>query len=147
MKLHPDFKDLLAEFGRDAVRYLIVGGYAVAFHGRPRATKDIDLWLAGDAENLARAARALGRFGAPPQIVDLVATLGPADVVYMGSPPVRVDLLRAIDGVDDFEAAWAAGAPIVARPLTPRRPPGPRRQRPARACAPTSPSGAPTDRC
>jgi hypothetical protein len=108
MNLHPDFKDLLAELARDGVRYLVVGGYAVAFHGRPRATKDIDLWLAGDRDNLARAAEALRRFGAPSQIVGLVAALGPSDIVYMGSPPVRVDLLRAIDGIEDFEAAWSS---------------------------------------
>ncbi len=100
MDLAPDFKELLAEFDRDGVEVVIVGGYAVAFHGRPRATKDIDLLLEGSDANLARAARALARFGAPPVVVSGVEHMGPTDVVFMGQPPLRVDFLRAIDGVD-----------------------------------------------
>ena len=106
MQPHPDFRDLLAEFAREGVRYLLVGGYAVSFHGRPRSTKDIDLWLSGSGENLARAARALERFGAPADIARMVAALGPTDVVFMGAPPVRVDLLRTVDGLEDFEEAY-----------------------------------------
>ena len=64
MDLPPDFRDLLEAFARESVEAVLVGGYAVAFHGRPRATKDIDLVLAGDGDNLARAARALSSFGA-----------------------------------------------------------------------------------
>ena len=56
MDLPPDFRDLLEAFARDGVEAVLVGGYAVAFHARPRATKDIDLVLAGDGDNLARAA-------------------------------------------------------------------------------------------
>ncbi|HZF49641.1 MAG TPA: hypothetical protein VE093_13375 [Polyangiaceae bacterium] len=52
MALHPDFVDLLAAFAEEKVEYLIIGGYAVAFHGRARFTKDIDLWIGGDPENL-----------------------------------------------------------------------------------------------
>ena len=100
MNLYPDFKELLAEFARDAVDVVLVGGYAVAFHGRPRATKDIDLVLEGSDANLERAARALERFGAPPVVVDGVRRQAPTDVVFMGQPPLRVDFLRTIDGVD-----------------------------------------------
>lgn len=103
MDLAPDFKELLVEFGRDAVDVLIVGGYAVAFHGRPRATKDIDLVLEGSAENLERAARALARFGAPSVVVSSVRAMGPTDVVFMGQAPLRVDFLRTIEGVDAAE--------------------------------------------
>lgn len=56
MDLPPDFRDLLAEFDRARVEWLLVGGYAVAFHGRPRATKEFDLLLVGGDDNLARAA-------------------------------------------------------------------------------------------
>jgi predicted nucleotidyltransferase len=103
MDLAPDFKELLAEFARDGVESVLVGGYAVAWHGRPRTTKDIDLVLRGDAENLERAARALARFGAPQVVVDAVRNQAPTDVVFMGQPPLRVDLLRAIDGVETDE--------------------------------------------
>lgn len=106
MDLPLDFKDLLAEFDRAGVEVLLVGGYAVAFHGRPRATKDIDLLLEGSDSNLARAADALARFGAPSNVVDAVRRLGHDDIVYLGQPPLRIDLLRAIDGVD-ASAAFA----------------------------------------
>jgi hypothetical protein len=69
MALHPDFVDLLAAFAEEKVKYLIIGGYAVAFHGRPRFTKDIDLWIGVDPENLTRAAQALALFGAPQPLV------------------------------------------------------------------------------
>jgi len=100
MDLPPDFRELLVEFDRDAVEFLLIGGYAVAFHGRPRATKDIDLMLAGTAENLSRAARALARFGAPNSVSAAVATMQESDVVYLGQAPLRIDLMRTIDGID-----------------------------------------------
>jgi predicted nucleotidyltransferase len=109
--LPPDFKDLLEELALGKVDFVIVGGYAVAFHGRPRATKDIDLVLDGTAENLGRAAAALARFGAPQTVVEGVRTLAPTEVVFIGQPPLRVDFLRAIDGVtstDLFARAIAA---------------------------------------
>ena len=100
MDLPPDFRELLAEFARSGVEAVLVGGYAVAFHGRPRATKDIDLVLEGSPANLQRASEALARFGAPAVVVEAVRMQAPSDVVYLGQPPLRVDLLRAIDGVD-----------------------------------------------
>ena len=99
MDLPPDFSDLLAAFAEEGVEFVVVGGYAVAFHARPRATKDIDLVLLGTAENLDRAADALARFGAPGAVVQATRALAEADVVYLGQPPLRIDLLRAIDGV------------------------------------------------
>ena len=99
MDLPSDFKDLLAEFESGKVEFLLFGGYAVAFHGRPRATKDIDLVLEGSADNLKRAADALARFGAPSNVVQAVACMADSDVVFLGQPPLRVDFLRSIDGV------------------------------------------------
>jgi predicted nucleotidyltransferase len=113
MDLPPDFRELLAEFARSGVEAVLVGGYAVAFHGRPRATKDIDLVLEGSPANLERASEALARFGAPSVVVEAVRTQAPADVVYLGQPPLRVDLLRTIDGVDpECLAARAIAAEI-----------------------------------
>lgn len=100
MDLPPDFRDLLEAFAREGVEAVLVGGYAVAFHARPRATKDIDLVLLGDAENLARAARALSSFGAPRNVVDAVRTLREGEIAYLGQPPLRIDLLRSIEGVE-----------------------------------------------
>src|SRR5690606_35942569 len=100
MDLPPDFRDLLEAFAREGVEAVLVGGYAVAFHARPRATKDIDLVLAGDGDNLARAADALMTFGAPRNVVDAVRTLDEGEIAYLGQPPLRIDLLRTIEGVD-----------------------------------------------
>lgn len=100
MDLPPDFRDLLAAFARESVEFLLIGGYAVAFHAQPRATKDIDILLQGAPANLERAATALERFGAPGSVVAATRTLGEGEVAYMGQAPMRVDLLRTIDGVD-----------------------------------------------
>lgn len=99
MDLPPDFRDLLEEFGRAGVEFVVVGGWAVAFHGRPRATKDIDIVLRGTPDNLARAAEALRRFGAPANVTDALGSMSETDVVYLGEPPLRVDFLRSIDAV------------------------------------------------
>jgi hypothetical protein len=99
MNLPPDFKELLEEFAREGVEHVVIGGYAFAFHGEPRATKVLDVLLGGDDENLQRAARALARYGAPPNVVEATRTLAENEVAYLGSPPLRVDLLRTIDEV------------------------------------------------
>ena len=100
MDLHPDFRDLLAEFVRSGVSFALIGGYAVGHHAKPRATKDLDLLVRGDDENLARVARALEGFGAPKNVVEAARRLGPTEVVYLGAPPVRIDILRSVDGVE-----------------------------------------------
>ncbi len=99
MKLPQDFKDLLEEFARERVEHVVIGGYAFAFHVEPRATKDLDILLEGSKENLERAAGALARYGAPPVVVEGVRNLAETEVVYLGQPPLRIDLLRTIDGV------------------------------------------------
>lgn len=118
MVLPPDFRELLAEFARCGVDAILVGGYAVAYHGRPRYTKDIDLVLAGGDDNLERAAEALTRFGAPSVVVEGVRRQGLTDVVYLGQPPLRIDFLRSIDGVDTAGlAARAVAAEVDGVPL------------------------------
>ena len=72
MSLPQDFRDLLEEFASEEVEHVVIGGYAFAFHAEPRATKDLDVLLLGTEENLFRAARALGRFGAPGHVVEAV---------------------------------------------------------------------------
>jgi hypothetical protein len=118
MKLPRDFKELLEEFAREGVEHLVIGGYAFAFHVEPRATKDLDILLGGGAENLERAATALARCGAPSNVVEATRNLGETEVVYLGRPPLRIDLLRAIDGVacgdalqNAVSAVWE-GTPI-----------------------------------
>lgn len=85
--------------------YLVVGGYAVAFHGRPRFTKDMDIWIGEEPSNLSRVLAALRAFGAPAAALAELQSAGPNDIVWMGAAPVRVEIFRTIPGVD-FPAAW-----------------------------------------
>jgi len=109
MELHPDFRDLLAEFVRSGVRFAVIGGYAVGFHAKPRATKDLDLLVSGEGDNLGRVAAALAEFGAPAPVIAAAAVMGPTEIVYLGVPPVRVDILRSADGLDTEQVIGRAG--------------------------------------
>lgn len=103
--MNHDFAEMLKLLATESVEFLVVGGYAVAGHGVPRATGDIDLWIRPTDENAARVWRALGEFGAPRSRLSPASFTEP-DVVYqIGSPPHRIDFLTTIDGVD-FAAAW-----------------------------------------
>lgn len=117
MDLHPDFKDLLVEFGRFGVKYALLGGYAVGYHSKPRATKDLDLLVSGLDDNLERAADALQAFGAPAHVIEIVRRLSTNEIAHFGVPPVRVDLLRAADGID-AESAIARAQLAVLGDLT-----------------------------
>ena len=109
MDLHPDFRDLLAEFARSGVRFVLLGGYAVGIHAKPRATKDLDLLVSAQGDNLERVASALSAFGAPAGVVSAARTLAPTEVVYLGVPPVRIDILRQADGIDTEQVIQRAG--------------------------------------
>ena len=104
MDLLPDFKDLLSALADSSAEYLVVGGWAVGFHTEPPFTKDLDLLIGSDPANLLRVVEAVRRFGAPPTIVQQLASLGPDEFLFLGAPPARVDLLRTIPGVDFSEA-------------------------------------------
>ena len=105
--MNPDFRDLLAAFLDAGVRFLVVGAHAMAVHGVPRATGDLDVWIAPDPANLDRAWSALAAFGAPLAAMGVTrADLGrPDQVVQVGLPPRRIDILTSISGVG-FEDAW-----------------------------------------
>jgi hypothetical protein len=109
--LHPDFRDLLAEFVRGEVSFAVLGGYAVGHHARPRATKELDLLVSGEGDNLARVAEALGRFRAPANVVAAARTMTDDEILYLGVPPVRVDILRRADGIST-EAALGRAQPV-----------------------------------
>jgi hypothetical protein len=103
--LSPDFRDLLSELSAADARFLIVGGYAVAVHGRPRATKDIDVWVEASRENAPRVLRALKRFGAPLHGLTEHDLTTPEVGLQIGVPPQRIDVLTKVSGVR-FEEAW-----------------------------------------
>ncbi len=105
MALNRDFRDLFAALNEAGARYLLVGGYAVAFHAQPRFTKDLDVWTEPSPGNASGVLDALRRFGAP--LHDLTASdlERPGTVFQIGVPPNRIDIVTAIDGVD-FAEAW-----------------------------------------
>jgi hypothetical protein len=118
MDLPSDLIDLLAEFDAERVEFLLVGGQALALHGLPRFTKYADLWLRDSPLNLECARAALRRFGAPTETVEALGPAGPLDVIWMGHPPNRIDLMKGVPG-GDFDAAWrnrdmvtVAGVPV-----------------------------------
>jgi len=103
--MFPDFKDLLSALNAHRVRYLIVGGYAVGFHAQPRATRDLDILISADAANGGALYAALAQFGAPLEGLTAHDLVEPGSFFRMGTPPVMVDILSRISGVD-FEEAW-----------------------------------------
>jgi hypothetical protein len=105
MDLHPDLIELLSTLSASKVRYLIVGAHAVAFHGHPRFTKDLDVWVEPSSENAQRVWHALKRFGAPLADMTPEDFANPRIVYQMGAPPHRVDVMSGIDGVE-FDEAW-----------------------------------------
>jgi hypothetical protein len=106
--LNEDFRDVLAEFVTGGVRFLVVGAHALAVHGIPRATGDLDLWVEPSGENAERALAALVRFGAPVESLGITGRdlSTPGMVVQIGLPPRRIDVLTSISGVS-FADAWA----------------------------------------
>lgn len=104
MSTHPDFEDFLRLLESHRVEYMIVGGYAVAYHGFPRFTKDLDIFFADDPENLQRLQQALIAFGFQATTVPLEVLGRPGAVLAIGIEPVRIDLLNRIDGVTFKEA-------------------------------------------
>jgi hypothetical protein len=104
MEIHQDFKDLLALFNAHKVDYIIIGAYALAFHGAPRYTGDMDIYVKPDVENAQRILVALNEFGFGAVGLSPKDFEEPDKVIQLGVPPVRVDLVTSITGVTWDEA-------------------------------------------
>lgn len=104
--LPPDFKEFLVLLNSETIEYLLVGGFAVSVYGYPRPTGDLDVWIAVSPGNIAKVVEALKKFGfnSPPPTASLFTT--PGKLVRMGVPPVRIELLNQISGVE-FTACYA----------------------------------------
>ena len=100
MILNPDFKEFFQLLNANEVQYLIVGGYAVAYHGYPRYTKDIDVWIHVNPDNAARVVRALADFGFESLGLQISDFLEPNTVIQLGYAPNRIDLIMGVPGVD-----------------------------------------------
>lgn len=98
--LNQDFREFIKSLNDSHVRYLVVGGYAVALHGSPRYTKDMDVWVENSAENAARMVTALEQFGFASLGLAASDFLEPDQVIQLGYPPARIDLLTTAAGVE-----------------------------------------------
>lgn len=103
--LTSDFKEFAALLNAHGVEYLVVGGYALAAHGRPRYTGDLDFWVGTGPGNARRVLDALDAFGFGQLGISEADLAVPDQVIQLGYPPGRIDLLTSIDGVD-FASAW-----------------------------------------
>ena len=106
MEIQQDFRDLLALFNEHKVEYMIVGAYALAFHGAPRYTGDIDILVEPETSNAQRIMAALNKFGFGSVGLKAEDFDVPDKVIQLGVPPVRVDIVTSITGVS-WEEAFA----------------------------------------
>jgi nucleotidyltransferase DUF2204 len=108
-----DFTEFLKLLNAHEVEYLLVGGFAVAIHGYPRATADMDVWVARHADNARRIVAALREFGFDVPSLSEALFLDPDRIVRMGNAPIRIELLTSIDGVEFDECVHRAIVQMV----------------------------------
>jgi len=101
--LPPDFKEFLKLLNAHKVEYLLIGGYAVGYHGYPRATADMDIWIAIDPVNADRIVTALKEFGFSPPELSPELFMKEWQVIRLGMPPIRIELATTISGVNFSE--------------------------------------------
>jgi predicted nucleotidyltransferase len=106
-RLPPDFKDFLKLLNSKGVEYLIIGGYAVGYYGYPRATADLDVWIAVHSDNIQRTTEAIREFGFDVPELTPEVFHGEKRVIRMGVPPFRIEVLTVISGVN-FVECYAA---------------------------------------
>lgn len=105
--LNQDFREFIQSLNDNHVRYLVIGAYAVALHGYPRYTKDIDIWFEMSPDNAANMVKALDQFGFGSLGLGVADFLTPEQVIQLGYPPNRIDLVTTPPGVD-FETCYAS---------------------------------------
>ncbi len=104
--LPQDFGDFLRLLNVKKIKYLLIGGYAVGYYGYPRATADMDIWIAVSEENAKRMTEALNQFGMNAPELDESIFLKPGKMVRMGYPPIRIEIFTEVSGVE-FEQCYA----------------------------------------
>lgn len=105
-RLPPDFKEFLRLLASRQVEYLLIGGYAVGYHGYPRATQDMDVWIAIGPQNAERMVAVLREFGFETPNLSAELFLRAGSIVRMGTPPMRIEVMTTISGVA-FEECYA----------------------------------------
>ena len=109
--LNQDYKEFIQSLNDNHVRYLVVGGYAVAFHGHPRYTKDIDIWIEMTNANAEKVITSLEQFGFGSLGLRKEDFLVPDQTIQLGYPPTRIDLINTLSGVD-FKTCYASRVQI-----------------------------------
>jgi predicted nucleotidyltransferase len=104
MTLDTDFEDFVALLNKHEVDYMIVGGYALAFHGKPRHTGDLDIWINISDENAQKMVKVINEFGMAALGMEKEDFLLQGGITQIGYPPLRIDILNEIDGVDFKDA-------------------------------------------
>ena len=97
--MNQDFKEFIALLNTNDVQYLVIGGYAVAYHGYPRYTKDLDLWINPSLINAEKVLAALKEFGFGSLEITVNDLVTPGQTIQLGYPPIRINLITSIDGV------------------------------------------------
>jgi hypothetical protein len=110
--LNQDFKEFIQSLNDNHVRYLVIGGYAVALHGYPRYTKDMDVWIEMSPDNAAHMVKALEQFGFGSLDLHAADFLVPDQIIQLGYPPNRIDLLTTPPGID-FASCYATRVEVV----------------------------------
>jgi hypothetical protein len=103
MKLPNDFKEFLKLLNANKVEYLLIGGYAVGYYGYPRATADMDIWIAMNPANAGKVVTVLKKFGFNEPDLSPEVFLKEKQIIRMGVPPVRIEIATTISGVDFSE--------------------------------------------
>ena len=104
--LPPDFKEFLRLLDSNRIKYLLIGGYAVGYHGYPRPTGDMDIWIPLDRENASRLIETLVEFGFNSRDIPVTLFLEPERIIRLGVPPLRLEIFTSISGVT-FDSCYA----------------------------------------
>ena len=116
MVLNKDFREFIELLNANGVKYLIVGGYAVGFHGYPRYTKDLDVWILVSQENAEKVLKALNQFGMGSLGLQKEDFLKTDEFVQLGYPPNRIDIVMSCDGVE-FESCYKSKNQLIVEHL------------------------------
>ncbi len=107
IRLPTDFAEFLRSLRSNGAEYLLVGGYAVGLYGYPRATADIDVWVRRSPRNAEKVVAAIRSFGFDVPALSVELLMKPDQVIRMGLPPLRIEVLTSVTGVE-FEECWAS---------------------------------------
>ncbi len=104
MEFYTDFKDFIKLLNHYGVKYLLVGGYALSFYSRPKSTQDIDIFIEASIDNAKKVLYAINEFGLSSLNISLKDLTAKDRVIQMGVPPIRIDIMTSIEGIDFDEA-------------------------------------------